>query len=83
LAAIPNGLPLDESSCPRLTFADGTLLKGSAADVWVMENGQKMHAVSVEMFLSCGYQWGNINRIADGSLASIPTGDDLTGAPCH
>ena len=39
-----------------------------------MENGQKRHAVSVEMFLSCGYQLGNINVIADSTLGSIPTG---------
>ncbi|MCH7577107.1 MAG: hypothetical protein IH822_04855, partial [Chloroflexi bacterium] len=69
-------------SCPRLTFADGTLLKGSDAEVWVMENGQKRHAVSAEMFLSCGYQWGNINLIADSSLAGISEGDDLTAESC-
>jgi len=39
-------------------------------------------AESVEMFLSCGYQSGNIIRIADSFLASMPAGDDLTGAPC-
>ncbi len=82
LAGIPTGSPLDGSSCPRPAFADGTLLKGSAADVWVMENGQKRHAVSAEMFLSCGYQSGNINRIADSSLASIPVGDDLAEGSC-
>ncbi len=78
LAALPNGSPLDESSCPRLTFADGTLLKGSDADVWVMEDGQKRHAVSAEVFLSCGHQGGNINRIADSTLAAVLDGPPLS-----
>ena len=78
LDSIPTGPPLDESSCPRLTFADSTLVKGSNADVWVMENGQKRHAVSAEVFLSCGYQWGNINTIADGTLGAILSGPPLS-----
>lgn len=51
-----------------------TLLQGSAPDVWVMEGGQKRHAVSAEVFLGCGYQWGNVNRIADSTIAAIPDG---------
>jgi len=78
----PTGPPLDGSSCPKLTFTDGTLVKGTASAVWVMEGGQKRHAVSAEMFLSCGYQWGNINTIPDSVLDSISDGPILTGQPC-
>jgi hypothetical protein len=76
--AIPTGPPLDGSSCPEPTFTDGTLLQGSAPDVWVMEGGQKRHAVSAEVFLGCGYQWGNVNRIADSTIAAIPDGPPLS-----
>ena len=79
LGSIPTGPPLDGSSCPRPTFTDGTLLQGSAPDVWVMEGGQKRHAVSAEVFLSCGYKWGNVNRIADSTIAAIPEGPPLSG----
>ena len=47
-----------------------------------MEGGQKRHAVSAEMFLSCGYKWGNVNRISDSVLAAFPVGESLTGVPC-
>ena len=80
--SIATGPPLDGSSCPRPTFTDGTLLQGTAPDVWVMEGGQKRHAVSAELFLGCGYQWGNINTISDSMLNSIPNGSTLSGPPC-
>ncbi len=80
--SIPTGPPLDGSSCPKPTFTDGTLLQGTASAVWVMEGGQKRHAVSAETFLSCGYQWGNINTIPDSILDSISDGPILTGQPC-
>ncbi len=57
---------------------DGNLLKGSAPDVYVMEAGQKRHAVSKEVFLGCGYQWRNVNRIADSTIAAIPDGSPLS-----
>jgi hypothetical protein len=47
-----------------------------------MESGLKRYVVSPEVFSECGYHWGNVNRIADSTLDSIPTGDDLTEASC-
>jgi hypothetical protein len=82
LSSTPTGPPLDEGSCPRLTFDDGTLLRGSAPDVYVMEGGEKRYAVSVEVFLSCRYKGGNVNSIANSTLGAIPTGDDLTVGSC-
>jgi hypothetical protein len=47
-----------------------------------MQGGLKRHIVNPGVFSACGYLWGNVNRIADSSLAGIPTGDDVAGEPC-
>jgi hypothetical protein len=82
LASIPTGASLSGPPCPKLSFADGTLLTGSGPKVFVMESGSKRHITSREVFGACVYDWGNINPIPDSVLAGIPTGDSLTGAPC-
>ena len=58
------------------------MLKGSSATVYVMEGGLKRHAVNAETFLACGYQWGNINVIAESTLDAIPSGAPLGGSSC-
>ena len=76
------GAPLGGPPCPKLSFADGTLLAGSGPEVYVMEGGIKRHITNREVFGACGYLWGNINAILDGVLAAFPTGDSLREAPC-
>ena len=46
------------------------------------EGGAKRHVVSRSVMDSCGYLWGNINSIADSTLAAIPDGEDVVGSPC-
>ncbi len=82
LGSMPTGVPLDGPPCPRLSFADGTLLSGSGPEVYVVVGGSKRHITNREVFGACGYLWGNINAVLDGVLAAFPTGESLTGAPC-
>jgi hypothetical protein len=78
LGSIPVGPPLSLGDCPRQIFADGTLLYGSDYGVWVMAGGNKRWATSPEVFVSCGYWWANINRVADSTLVAIPSGQPLS-----
>ncbi|NIQ77715.1 MAG: sulfatase-like hydrolase/transferase [Anaerolineae bacterium] len=82
LEAIPSGVGLSGPPCPHLSPPDGTLAKGSEDRAYVMEGGFKRHIAGPAIFAECGYSRGNLNLIADSSLAGIPTGDDLTGVPC-
>ncbi|MEE9161615.1 MAG: hypothetical protein V3U35_01470, partial [Candidatus Neomarinimicrobiota bacterium] len=82
LAAIPSGPTFTGPPCPTLSPPDGYLIRGSGPAIYVMEGGLKHHIVNLEAFSVCSYQWGNVNRIADSTLAGIPTGDDVSGQPC-
>ncbi len=81
LGAIPSGVGLSGSPCPHISLPDGTLVKGNGR-AYVMDGGFKRHIAGPAVMGECGYLWGNLNPIADSSLAGIPVGDDLTGAPC-
>ncbi len=82
LNAIPTGSSISGPPCPHLSPPDGTLIKGSDAPAYVMEAGLKRHIVSAEALVTCGYLWGNVNRVPDSSLVSIPVGDDLAEGSC-
>jgi hypothetical protein len=82
LDSIPSGEPISGPPCPRLSPPAGSLIRGSGDPVYVMQGGLKRHILNWEAFSACGYLWGNVNRIADSALASIPTGDDLAGDVC-
>lgn len=77
LTSISTGTPLSTSTCPSRSFANGTLLEGSQPGVWVVENGRRRWAVSAEIFLGCGYVFGNLNHVGDSSIAAIPAGSPL------
>ena len=83
LNAVPSGPDFSSTiSCPKLLFADRILLHGSDVNVYAMQGGNKRWVLTASVFLACGYQWGNTNRIADSSLAGIPSGPGVTGPPC-
>ncbi len=47
-----------------------------------MQGGSKRYITSQEVFIACGYLWGNVNSIPDSTLSTSPSGASLTGAPC-
>jgi dolichol-phosphate mannosyltransferase len=70
LMAIPAGPALFEID----RHPDGTLVKGSANPIYLLENGQKRWFPSPQVFLSWGYQWGHVITISDEELAGYPLG---------
>ncbi len=82
LKSIPVGEPLSGPPCPHVSPPDGSLLKGSDAPVYVMQDALKRHIVDPDSFSTCGYLWGNVNTIEDSTLVAIPAGDDIVGEPC-
>ncbi len=65
------------SNGPVKVFRDGTLIKGSSATVYVIENGQKRGIVSEVSFDIYGYDWDNILNVSDVELNAVPTGPVL------
>ncbi len=61
-------------------ICDGALLKGSGDTIYVTQRGLKRNVRNPVTFEAEGYQWGNINVIADSTLSSIPTGQPLLDA---
>jgi len=82
LARIPSGPSLSGSSCPAVHLPQGSLIKGSGPAVYVIDQSQKRHIASAEVFQSCHYDWRNVTVISDKTLAGIPLGSPLTGPPC-
>ncbi|MCP4360265.1 MAG: glycosyltransferase family 2 protein [Chloroflexi bacterium] len=52
----------------------GTLIRGRAKTVYLVENGQKRPFTSPEAFLSHGYHWEQVVRYKDAVVQTIPTG---------
>jgi hypothetical protein len=57
-----------------MAFPNGTLIKGSGQDVYVMENGVRRLIPDLETFNAMGFNSGNIISVDDQKLGSIPLG---------
>ena len=66
-AAIPAGPPLPSRS-------DGTLLQGSAAVIYLMQNGQRHAIPDLATLAALGYSLNNVQSVADADLSAIPLG---------
>jgi hypothetical protein len=58
-------------------YADGTLIKADAPEVYIMYDRQKWHIPDPETFKIMGYDWGKIQNIKEEPLRNIPTGYQL------
>ncbi len=77
LNALATGAPLSGPPCPHVLPPDGSLVKGSGPEVYVMEGGLKRHIPDLATFAAMGFLWGNLNNIPDSVLNSITTGEPL------
>ena len=77
LNAIATGAPLSGPPCPHVLPPDGTLIRGSGPEVYVMEGGLKRHVPDLATFAGMGFLWGNVNLLPDSVLSAIPSGDSL------
>jgi hypothetical protein len=82
LSSIPAGLALTGAPCPMVAPSGGVLMQGTGLEVFTSEAGMKRHVTTESVLTSCGYQWGNVDRLKDGLIASIPSGAPLTVPPC-
>lgn len=49
-----------------------TLLKGSAPEIWAVNNNLKSLIRSIEVFNGSGYDWNAIQNVSDSALSAIP-----------
>ncbi|TSA44632.1 hypothetical protein D4R52_03965 [bacterium] len=59
---------------PVITYADGTLVKGSDPTVYIISGGLKMPFASATAFLGLGYSFANILTDSGNILQNISTG---------
>jgi hypothetical protein len=63
--------------------ATGRLIRASdQITTYVMENGRKRHVVSGAVLDACGYTWAAVSQVSAATIAGLPDGPQLTGAPC-
>jgi lysophospholipase L1-like esterase len=60
---------------------EGSLVKGSTPEVYVVTGGQRRWIPSVEVFNARGYKWDRIRQLPDAIIAAIPRGTDLPPPP--
>ena len=82
LSSLLLGNPLLAPPCPQFLPVDGTLIRGSGLEVYVVRGGLKRHIISPEVFIACGHQWGNVNVIPDSMLGAVPIGPEVTDEAC-
>jgi len=61
-----------QSSLPF--FPDGTLIKGSGPDIYLIENGVRRLIPNMETFNAMGFNWNNLTILDDQRLGNIPMG---------
>lgn len=59
---------------PQSFFSDGTLIKGSGPDIYLIENGVRRLIPDIETFNAMGFNFNNIINVDDPKLGSLPLG---------
>jgi len=59
---------------PQSFFPDGTLIKGSGPDIYLIQNGVKRLIPDMETFNAMGFNWNNIINVDNQKLGNIPMG---------
>ncbi|PIU01670.1 hypothetical protein COT68_01970 [bacterium (Candidatus Torokbacteria) CG09_land_8_20_14_0_10_42_11] len=65
------------NSSIRLTYPNGTLIRGSGPAIYVIENNRKRHIANLKVLTDLGYRISNARKISDSELASIPGGPSV------
>ena len=56
------------------SFPNGTLVKGSGPNIYLIENGAKRLIPDMETFNAMGFNWGSIINLDDQKLGNVPMG---------
>jgi hypothetical protein len=59
---------------PQSFFPDGTLIKGSGPDIYLIQNGARCLIPDTETFKSMGFNSNNIINVDDQKLGNLPMG---------
>jgi len=62
----------------QVGYPDGTLLKGSAKTVYVLEKGKRRGFASRAIFEGLGYRWEGVIPLSDAELGKYPAGDSIS-----
>ncbi|MEW6374259.1 MAG: hypothetical protein AB1502_00515 [Thermodesulfobacteriota bacterium] len=56
------------------SFPDGTLIKGSGPDIYLIQNGVRRLIPDTATFNAMGFNWGNVINVDDQKLGDVPLG---------
>ncbi len=73
LNIFPNGENIANSSLKP----NGSLLKGSGNEVYLIENGKKRWITTAEVFASKGYKWEDVIIVENFELSLYPEGENI------
>ena len=60
-----------------MNIKDGSLVKSNSAKVYLIENGKKRWITAVEVFVSNGYDWGNVVVVSKEKLEVYEDGEEI------
>jgi hypothetical protein len=60
-----------------LVIRDGLLLKGSGAEVYVLEDNQRRWITTLDAFNWYGYRWSQVHQVEDGFLKQFEEGKPI------
>jgi len=62
---------------PSPIFPNGTLIKGSGSDIYLIENGVRRVIPDMETFNAMGFNLGSVINVDDQRLGALPSGSPL------
>lgn len=74
------GLLFGAKSQAASTFSNGTLIKGSGPEIYVLEHGTKRWISTAKIFSSLFYSWDKVKIVSDDTLTSFPNGAKMGSA---
>jgi hypothetical protein len=80
LGMIAEGHTIHGPPCPHLSPSDGALIKGSGPAIFLMQRGLRRRVPNALTFEALGLHWGNVDTIADSTLAEMPSGQPVLDA---
>ena len=54
------------------------MVKGSGAEVYLIEDGKRRWITTAAVFAARGYRWDQVHFVSNMDLEAIPLGDPLT-----
>jgi len=63
------------------SYPDSTLIKGSGAEVDMIQGGQRRWVPDPDTFTAMGLNWGNVRTISDAEFNAIPQGAAFPNIP--